>query len=274
MILAPGGSGKSTAMKHLALSWADKSVEELQLFDFIFYIPLRTVRDDKRIESIIKEQHTALDGNDVKLEKIEAILSGRIHQNVLLILDGYDEYRPGTNPAIDRAITKHRLRNCWMIITSRETTKLAAVRECIDAEAKITGFDFQGVKEYITKYLGDRDKCKDLFTRVNFALLRIPILLHMTCVLFLGKISLPETRTGILTAIVDRCIDWNEIRETGRKTARDTEETLVKLGKLAMRGLQRDHLQQTFTKVKICCFRNAQMHCHYFGFVLLKLSEF
>ena len=249
LILAPGGNGKSTAMKHLALSWADKSVEELQLFDFIFYIPLRAVQDDRGIESIIKEQHAALDGNDVKLEEIEEILSSRTHQNVPLILDGYDEYRPGTNPTIDRAITKHQLRNCWMIITSRETTKLAAVRECIDAEAKITGFDFHGVKEYITKYLGVEEKCKDLFTRVNFALLRIPILLHMTCVLFLRKVSLPDTRTGILAAIVERCIDWNEIRETGQKTARDTEEIIVKLGKLAMKGLQRDHLQQTFTKV-------------------------
>ena len=39
--------GKSTAMKHLAISWADGTAEELKKFDFVFHISLKLVRDNR-----------------------------------------------------------------------------------------------------------------------------------------------------------------------------------------------------------------------------------
>ena len=37
--------GKSTTMKHLAISWADETSEELKKFDFVFHISLKQVKD-------------------------------------------------------------------------------------------------------------------------------------------------------------------------------------------------------------------------------------
>ena len=118
------------------------------------------------------------------------------------------------------------------------------------------GFDEKRVKKYITKYLGDSDKCEELLrittkspfikyiylnelvysiSSYDYGILCVPILLHMICVLFLRNVSLPETRTGIISAIVERCPDWEEIRKTGQKRVKAVEEALVKLGKFVLK---------------------------------------
>ena len=68
----------------------------------------------------------------------------------------------GINAHIDKAITKDSHRNCSIVLTSRQNEELPAVREYMDSEAKIMGFDDTGVKEYIAKYLGSAEKSKDL----------------------------------------------------------------------------------------------------------------
>ena len=145
--------GKSTAMKHLSLCWANGSVEALKQFDFIFHLALKAVKGNENIENIIKEQHAALCGNKVQLEEIRAIIEGETKHKVLLLLDGHDEYKPGTNTHIDKAIT------------------------------------------------------------------------------------------GIFSEITKRCPDWDEIRKTGERTMKDLQNVMVKLGKLALNGLQREHFQ-------------------------------
>ena len=248
--------GKSTAMKQIALSWADGSADELNEFNFVFHVALKGVKDNKNIEEIILSQHRALFGNKVQSQEIRSVLEE--DQKVLIILDGHDEYKPGTNSDIDYIITKFILRNCCVIITSRETKELATIRECIDAEAKITGFDRPRIEEYVTKYTGSSEKCEELLSRteeigiqseMDCGILSIPILLHMICCLFLSRVSLPRTKTGIFSAIVEKCPHWDEIRKTGRKTLQHFTDTILKLGELAMKGLQREHFQQTFTTV-------------------------
>ena len=49
---------------------------------------------------------------------IESILEGETNHKVLLLLDGYDEYRRGINRDIDEAI-ESKIGNCLLILTSR-----------------------------------------------------------------------------------------------------------------------------------------------------------
>ena len=250
--------GKSTALKHLAVCWANGSVKELKQFDFVFHVSLKDVHKNDSIESIIITQHKGLSGNNVQPHEIKRIMEDTTKQ-VVLLLDGHDEYKRGINVNIDRAITKDLLRNCCIVLTSRESKELSDVRECMDVEAEIKGFDEQGREEYITKYLGSTEKTSELLTSLKHTLqvdcrvheiLRIPFLLHMICVLFNRSASLPKTKTGVLDAIVDRCINWDAIRKCGKKKLEDMKDALIKLGKLAMEGLQRDQFQQTFTEVQ------------------------
>ena len=250
--------GKSTALKYVALCWANGTIKELEQFGFIFHLSLKDIHSNEAIENIIIKQHKGLSGNNVQPREIKSIIDGTTKQEVVILLDGHDEYRKGINEHIDKAITKDSLRNCCIVLTSRESKELSNIRECMDVEAEIKGFDDHGREEYITKYLGSEEKTVKLLKTLKRTLqaacgvhefLRIPFILHMICVLFNRSVSLPKTKTGVLNAIVDRCINWDAIRKSGKKKLEDTKDALVRLGKLAMEGLQRDQFQQTFTKV-------------------------
>ena len=265
-ISAGGGMGKSTAMKHLAISWADGTSEELKKFDIVFHIslklvrdnsPIELVRDNSPIESIIIAQHVGLKANGVKSEEINGILNGKFKSKTLLLIDGHDEYKSGTNTDIDDAIRKEKLWNCWMILTSRETTQLGDVKQYMDAEVEIRGFDSTNIKSYVSRSLGGEEIAEKLLDQVeqtglivfSESILAIPILLHMICVLFVCNMSLPKTKTGIIQAIVNRCMDREAIRARGQKAVDTANQALYNLGKLAWQGLNEAGKKLYFSKL-------------------------
>ena len=63
--------------------------------------------------------------------------------------------------------------------------------------------------------------------------------------------SLPKTKTGIISAIVERCPNYEEIRKTGEKGFRDVENTIARLGKYVLKRLQEEDFHQMFSKVLI-----------------------
>ena len=75
---AEGGMGKSTALKYLALTWADGSDEKLNAkFQFVFFITLKHIkRNSGSIEDIIIKQHSGLEANGVNPTEIKSILNG------------------------------------------------------------------------------------------------------------------------------------------------------------------------------------------------------
>ena len=264
-------------------------MENLKQFDYVFHIALKDVKNTDTLESIIVRQHKGLSGNGVQPSEIKHLLERDTNRKILLLLDGYDEYRRGNNAHIDKVITKDLYRNCSIVLASRETEELPAVREYMDSEAKILGFDDTRMKEYISKYLGSTEKSNHLIKAVENAatlissnsgtgnpvapsnsvgeiyddspfeihfydgsfleFLHKPFLLHMVCVLYCRHSSLPKTKIGIFDAVVNRCMDWDAIRKRGRKNVENMGKTLVKLGKLAMKGLLEKQPRQTFSKV-------------------------
>ena len=84
-------------------------------FDFVFLIPLRNVDENCSLAEVIVDEHD-LQKEDIGL--VDYILTGKTKHKVLLLLDGYDEYTPGTNRELDRAIEK-TVGKCLLILTSR-----------------------------------------------------------------------------------------------------------------------------------------------------------
>ena len=248
-------------MKHLEKIWADGSAPELQNFGFFFHVSLNVVQSHEDIENIIVEQHKGLKGNGVQPAEIKTILRGPCSQRVVLIFDGHDEYKGGTNSDIDNAITKDYLRSCLIILSSRETESLSQIRKHMDTEVEITGFDKEGVKEYATQYLESSERCEQLLEKAeaceinssmfDYGILHIPIFLNMICVLFRRNISILKGKIAVLSAIVERCPDWEAIRKSGKKRMNDAKHIIVKLGKLSLDGLLQEQPKLSFTKV---CF--------------------
>ena len=269
-ILCPtgkGGIGKSTAMKHLAITWADGSNEELKMFTFIFHIALKLVKDNSPLEDIIMKQHGGLKA-EVRRDEIRSILKGSTKGKVLLLIDGYDEYKAGRNADIDEAIRKQRLWNCWLILTSRETEETYGLQEYMDAEAEIHGFDKKNIETYICKVVPDGQtknlleqactvglchKVLGQFVYKSDSILTVPILLHMICILFLSKRILPNSVLGIIQAIVDRCMEREVIRVKGKKAEQRADQALARLGKLAWIGLNEPGKRLIFERVTVYC---------------------
>ena len=251
-------------MKYLALIWAKGSDQDLKNIDFIFHISLKYVRDNSNIEDIIIAQHSGLKSNEVKPAEIKAILEGEPEGKVLIIFDGHDEYKRGRNKNIDEAIEKQKLWNCWMIVTSRESEQIKHVKQYMDAEAEIHGFDAENIKKYLTKSLGSNEKCDEIWNEamnrglikendlgeLEYNIVDIPLFLHMVCSLFSSNQTLPETRTKITEAIVHQYIMREGIRQKGKRADINVAQCLIELGKLAWQGLNDPRGPRlTFSKV-------------------------
>ena len=246
--------GKSTAMKYLSVKWAEGTLEDLDIFDFVFHVALKHVRKNNKLEKIIIAQHCGLEANNVKPHEIKSILDGETKSRVLVIMDGHDEYRSGLNTAIDDALEKRSLWNCWIILTSRETGQIKGLKEHMDIEIELHGFSKESVAHYIAKSFDNIKQTNKLLRQIaesglcdlrdeddyfgHCSILGVPMFLNMICTLFCLNQKLPNTMSKIMDAVVDRYVDREAIREKGRKALEHVKQIVINLGKLAWEGLK------------------------------------
>ena len=268
-------------MAMLAMDWAEDdtaaepimkrtrldsdSEASLKIFDFVFLIQLSKVDSNIPLEEVIIQQHSRLKSKTVPKEQISAVLQ---RKKVLLLFDGYDEYKKGTNEAIDDAIT-NTIGNCFVIVTSRpgDYMEKSGVGQ-LDGEIAITGFSKDNIKKCAAGYLQSllaiqndmgaaENACKNLIEQAKKAeldeLLRIPIILLMVCVLYSNEQSLPDTKTGIVWAIIKMCMDRSTFKHLHKKWSdiENINEMLFILGELSWLALQKDTKQLLIKKVRL-----------------------
>ena len=233
------GSGKSNAVVKLALDWARRNNRDTKMcedhspadmlqnqFDYVFLVPLKHVNSDISLERLILQEHE-LENKNITTNDIEiAINSSRC----LLIFDGYDEYKKGTNSAIDAAISGKRL-NSFVLITSRSDHMEKEDKRKLDLEIQNNGLSGGSIEECTQRYIEDQERTKDFLEKAKkqglVGLLRVPILLIMMCVVYLQTGFLPKKRGQIVRDIVDMYI----LRAQERGTYfEDTEQMLLDLG--------------------------------------------
>ena len=178
-------------------------------FDFVFLILLRNVDENCSLAKLVVDEH-GREKEDIDI--LQNILHGKTKHKVLLLLDGYDEYTPGTNTELDRAIEK-TLGKCLLILTSRPPDGrdfTRKIRDKIDAEMEIKGFNQENIEKCCSKYLKKKAgqflketrKIPDLYK-----LLKVPIILLMTSVLFKEgeKETLPSQKNKTLRRYIPVC---------------------------------------------------------------------
>ena len=232
-------------------------------FDFVFLLRLRYVNKISTLAEIILMQHNHIDMTGIS--HLEAILEGKTNHRVLLMLDDYDEYTPGTNKDIDRAI-RSGVGTCFVILTSRTGDYLKrSLRSTTDGEIIIEGFSEKNIVKCSTQYLGSRDKCLAMLKQATEAgisgLLHIPIVLLMVCAVFMEKNSLPKTKTGIVKIIIELIIDRTPLKTFGLRAPEleHLETWLEILGKLSWEALQRDIGQMLLNKVQTYSKTNLEI---------------
>ena len=174
-------------------------------FDLVFLIRLRFVRKNQSLDDVIMNQHRQIEPERVTSGYIKSVLKNKTGVRVLLMLDGYDEYKPGTNRDIDRVI-ESEIGNCFLILTSRPGEYLKKeIRDQMDGEIVIEGFSDQQIRECIDNYLKNITLSTKMLTQAKQAgiydLLRVPVILTMTTMVFRTEKSLPRSKTALYDTI-------------------------------------------------------------------------
>ena len=201
-----------------------------------------------------------LEKEDIKL--VESILTGNTKHRVLLLIDGYDEYTPGTNTELDRAIEKN-IGKCFLILTSRpkenkDFTK--SIRNKTDGEVVIQGFSEENILKCCSLYLGSESDGKQFLEEAKkkadlYKLLHVPIILLMTSVLYNedDKKALPERKTELYENLYQFIMDRSTLKPHNfgcySSEIPNLEDMVQTLGKFAWEALQNDVRQLLINKV-------------------------
>ena len=230
----------------------------------MFLIPLRNVDKNCSLVDIIIAEHEQLRNSDTHL--LTSVLNGQTNHKVLLLLDGYDEYTPGTNSDIDSVI-QSRIGKCFTILTSRpehdskeEKTHFVPrhMRNKMDGEVIIEGFSEENIKKCSARYLDSEDRSEEMLKTAKesniYSLLSVPIILLMVCVLYNEYGKLPKSKTEIFRLIFTRVMDRSTLKTFGCKAEEleNFKNMLRTLGKFAWKALQDDVRQLLLRKVHIC----------------------
>ena len=268
-IAADPGMGKTASVAMLAVKYANKS-EKMKDFDFVFTIQLKYVDKHSSLPELIVNQHDKLKPQHVS--QIRPILEGKTKHKVALLLDGYDEYKRGTNKEIDEAI-QSGIGNCFLLLTSRPGYVEKDIQDRMDGEVRIDGFSTEKIRECCNLYLGSEEQTDQLLNQAHEAgicnffhisqsrelsvifgipnfgeiwddpgLLRIPIILLMTCVIFDEKQSLPKKKIEIIGTIIKLMMDRSTLKHFGCKSTdlQCLDSLLYALGEQSWTALRKD----------------------------------
>ncbi|XP_020610668.1 uncharacterized protein LOC110049226 [Orbicella faveolata] len=220
--------------------------ESLKKFELVLVINLKEVskcsslREIVRSCSIFPEEETAL---------VDDLLSyiTKNQEKVLLVFDGYDEYRCGSNSEIYEIFRGKKLRNCCVLITTR-ISKADDLREFKDVHAEITGFSKEDRVDFMIKVLGGKAEAEELRLHLSRKkltdLTSVPLLLLFFCTLWKkGKLkSFPENKTKLYLGIVQYVLDYNQGKDSPARFGKvhDFKEVLAEIGKVALECLLKD----------------------------------
>lgn len=250
------GIGKSTFVKKLAVDWATLNVEEgsdrwkeaLRKFELVVIINLREVSHYSSLRDALRNSYIfPLEDAQQVDDLLDYIAKNQ--DKVLLVCDGYDEYRCGRNSEIYQIFRGSSLRNCCVMVTTRPS-KADDLLDYAEMRVVITGFNKEDRKVFMKRILGSEREARCLYAHLEKANLvdqaNVPILLLFFCTLWKkGKSSeFPRDKTELYLAIVQCILDYAEGKCSPPRFGKvdDYTEILAEMGKVALESLLEDDL--------------------------------
>ena len=246
------GIGKSTFVKKLLVDWVevnketgDKQTSVLKNFELVVAVNLKEVSKCQSLEDVIRMSSVFANEDKYMTDGlIEYITSNQ--EKVLLIFDGYDEYRHGCNSEIYEIFRGSNLRSCCVLITTR-ISKADELRGGEDLHVEITGFSEMDIKTFMRRFLTEYEMhhLYDHLLHSNLLeLAKIPLLLLFFCTLWKrGEAKVfPESKTDLYTNIIQFIINHSYRKRSPPRYVdlQSSKEILSEMGKVALQGLLND----------------------------------
>ncbi len=261
------------------MDWVEGINPLLEHYQYTFLVQLRHIERDQSLAEAIIAQHRKLKVKRIRSADLQAILEGQTEERVLLLIDGYDEYKKGMNEEIDNVI-EDGIGNCHILITSRPGTHLDAIRRFMSGQVKITGLSDKNIRKCAEHFLGSKEMMIAMLKQIIekseiddtkpmsdtdwqkilphsheqdnlYYLLKIPILLLMVCMIYKQNNSLPASKTQIIEKMIQLSISRTTLKTLGKRCEEidGLEHLLCLLGELALKALQSDSLQLLIRQV-------------------------
>ena len=251
------GIGKSTFVKKLLVDWievnegnGDEQAAVLKNFELVVAVNLKEVSKCQSLVDVIRKSNVFAKEDKYMTEGLVDYISNN-QEKVLLIFDGYDEYRSGCNSEIYEIFHGNSLRSCCVLITTR-ISKADELRGGEDLHAEITGFSLVDRKTFMRRFLNSKEvsELEDHLDEKDLdQLAKVPLLLLFFCILWRkGKSkSFPKSKTKLYVDIVQFILNHSHSKKTADKTKtkqyvelKSYKEILSEIGKVALQSLQKD----------------------------------
>ena len=255
--------GKSGIFKKL--DW-DKHfhsrLDELQTiarlkFELVIAINLKEVSKCQSLWEVLSCSHLFPEDEETLIDDLLSYVRNN-QEKILLVFDGYDEYRIGSEAEAkfgnrsDSPFYKifHRdlLRDCTVLITTR-SSRADELQGSADKQAEITGFDREDTEAFMRKMLESESQVADLmkFLKENDMedLARVPLLTLFFCLLWKQVkdklMELVKTKTKLYQRIIRHILQYSHKKHSPAKVSKvkeeNYEEILAEIGKVALEGL-------------------------------------
>ena len=252
------GIGKSTFVKKLLVDWVgvnkgtvDEQAAVLKNFELVVAVSLKEVSKCQSLRDVITLSNVFAKEDKYMTEGLVDYITNN-QEKVLLIFDGYDEYRCGRDSEIYEIFSGNSLRSCFVLITTR-ISKADELRGGEDLHAEIIGFSAVDRECFMRRFLNSEEVSKlkyHLYERQLQELAKVPLLLLFFCLLWRkGRSkSFPKSKTALYMHIIQFIINHSQSKQTVDKTKeaphyvelKSFKEILSEIGKVALQGLMKD----------------------------------
>lgn len=252
------GIGKTTFVKKLALDWAELSLEDetaddktvaLKKFELLVAVNLKEVSKHQSLKDVISCSNIFAEEDKSMTDGLLKYITDN-QDKVLLVFDGYDEYRCGRDSDIFKIFKGDKLRDCCVLISSRisEADDLRESRVLKVLCAEILGFSVGDISSYTRRKLGSKKDAENLLAHLRekdlLDLAKYPLPLLFLCILWKeGNLeSWPETKTDLYVQMVQSVLDHNQAKHSASTSCDfpeviDFKEILCEIGKVALDSL-------------------------------------
>ena len=252
------GIGKSTFVKKLLVDWVevnkaagDEQAAVLKNFELVVAVNLKEVSKCQSLKDVIRLSNVFAKEDKYMTEGLVDYITNN-QEKVLLIFDGYDEYRCGRDSEIYEIFSGNSLRSISVLLTAR-ISKADELLGDEDLHAEITGFSEVDRECFMRRFLNSEEVWmleRHLYERQLNKLAKVPLLLLFFCILWRKgqSKSFPKSKTTLYMDIIQFILNHSHSKQTGDKTKKAPQyvelksfkEILCEIGKVALQGLLKD----------------------------------
>ena len=235
------GIGKTTFTQKIAVDWTRDKKEILKKFDVLLLINLRDVCGSQDFPTMLKTAELLSADDPMAFHHLDKYVRDN-QDKVLLVLDGYDEYRSGTSSPVHEIWRGKILRNCCVVVTTRPV-KEEELSRWSHVQLELNGFDSEEqVKTFASGFLSDQGVAglvKYLQEQDLWGMVETPLLLSMLCLVWKELKGQLRSRADLFRRFLLTILQHQDLKVSDevRHDIDEYSRDFSKLGELAFHAL-------------------------------------